>query len=164
MNLCHRPVNLRRPERAWHEGSTGYKRLDDTRCKTYKRRINYKSEAPTSHSVNASRFGFVRVSFAATNPIRTFLFPKFRSSLLVGQVERTIRAVATMHDPHADQSHRREAYEVSKSIVWLLLAQRNLLHKCFTETRMTQSCRDFRCPTAMNVRPARGPVPLEGGV
>ena len=30
---------LRRPERAQNEGSTGAKRLDDTRCTTYKRRI-----------------------------------------------------------------------------------------------------------------------------
>ncbi|KAJ1468845.1 armadillo-type protein [Baffinella frigidus] len=31
---------------------------------------------------------------------------------LAAQVERTIRAVATMHDPHAGQAQRREAYEV----------------------------------------------------
>ena len=35
LNLWRRTVNLRRPERAWNEGSTGPKRLDDTRCKTY---------------------------------------------------------------------------------------------------------------------------------
>ena len=36
LNWWRRTVNLRRPERARHEGSTGPKRLDDTPCKTYK--------------------------------------------------------------------------------------------------------------------------------
>ena len=35
LNLRRRTVNLRRPERVRNEGSTGPKRLDDTRCKTY---------------------------------------------------------------------------------------------------------------------------------
>ena len=35
---------LRRPERAQNEGSTGLKRLDDTRCTTYQRRINYSAD------------------------------------------------------------------------------------------------------------------------
>ena len=41
-------MNLRRPERARNEGSTGPKRLDDTRCATYRRRINYGTEKLTS--------------------------------------------------------------------------------------------------------------------
>ena len=36
-------VNLRRPERARNEGSIGPKRLDDTRCTTHKRQINYRA-------------------------------------------------------------------------------------------------------------------------
>ena len=44
----HQTVNLRRPERARNEGTTGPTRLDDTRCTTYKRRINYRTEALTS--------------------------------------------------------------------------------------------------------------------
>ena len=40
LNLWRRTVKLRRPERARNEGSTEPKRLDDTRCKTYTRRIN----------------------------------------------------------------------------------------------------------------------------
>ena len=32
---------MRRPERARHEESTGPKRLDETRCQTFKRRINF---------------------------------------------------------------------------------------------------------------------------
>ena len=42
LNLRRRTVNLRRPERARNEGSRGPKRLDDTRCTTYKRRRCYK--------------------------------------------------------------------------------------------------------------------------
>ena len=38
VHLRQRTVNLRRPERARNEGSTGPKRLDDTRCTTCKRR------------------------------------------------------------------------------------------------------------------------------
>ena len=38
--LWRRTVNLRRPERARHEGSKGPNRLDDTRCTTYQRQIN----------------------------------------------------------------------------------------------------------------------------
>jgi len=38
LHLCRRTVNLRRPERARNEGTTGLKRLDDTQCTTYKRR------------------------------------------------------------------------------------------------------------------------------
>ena len=36
LNLWRRAVNLRPPERARNEWSTGPKSLDDTRCKTYK--------------------------------------------------------------------------------------------------------------------------------
>jgi len=36
-------VNSRRPERARNEGSRGPKRRDDTRCTSYRRRINYRT-------------------------------------------------------------------------------------------------------------------------
>ena len=48
IELRRRTVNVRRLERARNEGTTGPKRLDDTRCTTYKRRINYRTEALTS--------------------------------------------------------------------------------------------------------------------
>ena len=38
LNVCRRTVNLRRPERARNEGSTGPNRLDDALCTTYGRR------------------------------------------------------------------------------------------------------------------------------
>jgi hypothetical protein len=38
LKLRRRTVNLRRPERARNEGSTESKRLDDTRCTTFRRR------------------------------------------------------------------------------------------------------------------------------
>ena len=38
LNLWRRTVDLRRPDRARNEGTTGPRRLDDTRCTTYKRR------------------------------------------------------------------------------------------------------------------------------
>jgi len=41
LNLCRRTVNLRRPERARNEGTTGPQGLDDTRFTTSKRRINF---------------------------------------------------------------------------------------------------------------------------
>ena len=47
-NLWCLTANLRRPESARNEGSTRPKRLDDTRCKTNKRRLNYRTQAPTS--------------------------------------------------------------------------------------------------------------------
>ena len=40
LNLCPRTVNPRRPERARNEGSTGPIRPDDTRCTTFKRRLD----------------------------------------------------------------------------------------------------------------------------
>ena len=45
LNLWRRTVNVRRPKRAPSEGTTRPKRLDDTRCTTYERRINYRAEA-----------------------------------------------------------------------------------------------------------------------
>ena len=36
LNVCRRTVNLRRPERARNEGTTGPERLDDTRCTSYR--------------------------------------------------------------------------------------------------------------------------------
>ena len=39
LNSWRRTVNLRRPDRARDEGTTGLKRLDDTRCTTYKPRL-----------------------------------------------------------------------------------------------------------------------------
>jgi len=48
LDLWRRTVNLRRPEKARNEGSTGPKRLDDTRCTTYQRRIDCRMEKLTS--------------------------------------------------------------------------------------------------------------------
>jgi len=45
LKSSRRSVNLRRAERARNEGTTGPNRLNDARCKTYKRRINYRVEA-----------------------------------------------------------------------------------------------------------------------
>ena len=53
-NLWRRTVNLRRPERARNEGKTGPETLDDTRCTTFKQRINYMTETlsrETSHGI-----------------------------------------------------------------------------------------------------------------
>ena len=51
-NSQHRTVNLGRLERAHNEGTTGPKRLDDTRCITYKRRNMYRTEAVTSQQIS----------------------------------------------------------------------------------------------------------------
>ena len=53
----------------------GPERLDNTRCKTYTQRINYRTQALTSHPVIACRFGLVRLFFRCSKPKRTFLFP-----------------------------------------------------------------------------------------
>ena len=54
LNLCRRTVSSRRPGRAQNEGSRGHKRLDDTRCTTYRRRINYRTEKLTCQPAHCS--------------------------------------------------------------------------------------------------------------
>ena len=48
-------LHSRRPERARNAGSTEPKRLDDTRCKTYKQLINYRTPLKVLSVVNATR-------------------------------------------------------------------------------------------------------------
>ena len=54
LNLRRRTVNLGRPERARNEGSTGSKRLDDTRCKTYGRNVPSPPETSTFTNTSSS--------------------------------------------------------------------------------------------------------------
>ena len=70
LNLWRRTVNLRRPERARNEGTTGPKRLDDTRRRPNHFRQSHlvlPSEAQGSHSLNVQGY----LAHKKLRPLRT---------------------------------------------------------------------------------------------